>query len=408
MFDQLTILLSRQDIEESRITRKFNITLQQNNIENVSVLGASIQATKKLGVFSNVNYGAELYQNTVKSDGYKIDIYSGNISSINTRYPDRGSNLTMNGFYAIYNLQKDHFSIVSGIRYTFNKVSGNFTANTTQLIFPDIMLQNNSLNGSFNLSYYPHQRTKITFDLSSGFKSPNVDDLGKVFTKDGFITLPNNNLSPEHSYCGAIGWNQKFYLLSNRLKIHFNNSAYATLLEDVIVKKEFEVNGSYQLLYNSNWYEILANQNSGNALIYGFSSSFDLSIFEKIRLHSGLTYTKGLIIKDNIPFGHIPPLIGNFSIRFSQNNWNYSIFTVFNSYKKIEDFGQGNVDNPNEATLLGFPDWWTLNGKVSYQLNKKLRIMVGCYNVLDFHYKTFASGISSPGRSFMVSFKLSY
>ena len=408
LFDEVNTVLSHQKIEESRITRKFQSENQDINIENVDVIGASVQAVKELGTFSNISYGTEIYKNKVESDGYSLDIYSEEKSIINSRYPDGGSELMLSGFYAIYNLKKNHFSVFIGLRYSINNVIGVFEDTSVQLVSPNIALENKSLNGSFNVSYYPHQKTKITFDLSSGFKSPNVDDLGKVFTKDDFITIPNNNLIPERSYCSSIGWNQNFYLFQNNLKLNFFNAIYATYLQNVIVKNDFELNGSDSLFYNNNWHKIIANQNDGNALIYGLNSSVNISLFEKFILHSSISYTKGFLLHNNTPFGHIPPLTGKISLNYNNKNWKFSTFSFFNGNKQRNSFGQGNVDNPNEAIEFGYPKWWTLNFKIDHFINENLKIVLGCYNLLDIHYKTFASGISSPGRSFLVSFKLSY
>lgn len=408
LFDELNTVLSHQKIEESRITRKFQRANQEINIENVDVFGASIQAVKELGTFSNISYGTELYKNNVKSEGYSINIYSDEKNIINSRYPDGGSELMLSGFYAIFNLQKNRFSVFTGLRYSLNHVLGVFEDTTVQLVSPNIELENKSLNGSFNISYYPHQKTKITFDLSSGFKSPNIDDLGKVFTKDEFITIPNNNLSPERSYCSSIGWNQNFNLFQNNLKLIFFNNAYATYLQNVIVKNDFTLDGDEHLFYNNSWYKIIANQNDGNALIYGLNSSVDISFFEKIILHSSVSYTRGILLEDNIPFGHIPPITGKVSLNYKNKNWKLSGFSFFNGDKQRSNFGQANVDNPNEASSFGYPKWWTLNFKIEHFISENLKIIMGCYNLLDVHYKTFASGISSPGRSFLASFKLSY
>jgi hemoglobin/transferrin/lactoferrin receptor protein len=232
--------------------------------------------------------------------------------------------------------------------------------------------------------------------------------LGKVFIKDNFIMVPNNDLSPEYSYSSSLGWIQKFSLFNNRIKININNSSYLTYLKNVIVRKSFELNGNEQLYYNNNWYSAFANQNSGNALIYGYSSSLDIVILKKLLLHSGLTYTKGLLTEDNLPFGHISPLIGRFSLKVKEKKYEFSFSSLFNAHKKIVDFGPGNVDNPNEASPNGYPKWITLNSSIRYSINKHLKIKLGCYNILDIHYKTFASGISSPGRSYLVSVKLTY
>ena len=86
----------------------------------------------------------------------------------------------------------------------------------------------------------------------------------------------------------------------------------------------------------------------------------------------------------------------------------FQILNNFNAEKINKLFGQGNIDNPQEASPMGYPSWWVINTQVGYQYRESLKICLGLYNLFDVHYKTFASGISAPGRSIMVSAKLSF
>ena len=206
-----------------------------------------------------------------------------------------------------------------------------------------------------------------------------------------------------------MGWNQKFYFINSNVKLNLYNSFYVTLLDNVIIKNGFNFNGSSYININDNNYEIIANQNQNSALVYGYSSCINLSVYKKLILHGSTTLTKGYIKSTQTPFGHIPPLIGNLRLKYVyNNNCSISIFSLFNGYKNLLDFGPGNVDNPLEATIDGYPSWQTINTNLIYNFSKNVSANFGCYNIFDIHYKTFASGISSPGRSFLVSFKLTY
>ena len=407
-FDELSSVFSYQNIAESRFSRKFQSSLRQQNLEEISVFGASINAVKKTGEYSSINYGAEVYKNDVNSSAKIIDLNNADERFLNSRYPSGGSDLIMTGIYTIYSLKKNHISILTGLRHTTNNINGNYSDSGLNFLFPEIVLKNNSFNGSFNLSYYPHKRTKINIDLSTGFRSPNIDDIGKVFTKDNFLTIPNVDLSHEYAYNCAMGWTQKFYLFNNNLKFNFYNAAYLTLLKNVIVKRPFTLDGFERIEYNNDWYDVLANQNENDALVYGTNSSIDIEILKNFNLHSGLTLTKGYLTSNQSPFGHIPPLFGNITLQYKNDKSLLSLFCMFNGTKKRADFGPENVDNPNEANAVGYPKWCTINGSFKYNINEKIIVNIGCYNVFDIHYKTFASGISSQGRSLLVTLKLTY
>ena len=117
--------------------------------------------------------------------------------------------MIMQGYYGMVRWQKEKLSVVSGVRYALNKINGQFNDSIFGVYFEEINVNNNALNGSFHISYYPNTKTKYNFSLSTGFRSPNVDDLGKIFNKDGFITVPNVNLIPEYAYNSSLGFQKR-------------------------------------------------------------------------------------------------------------------------------------------------------------------------------------------------------
>ena len=72
---------------------------------------------------------------------------------------------------------------------------------------------------------------------------------------------------------------------------------------------------------------------------------------------------------------------------------------MFNGWKRLKDYSPSGEDNLPFATVDGMPSWYTVNFRASYTLNRFLRLQVGVENILDKHYRAFASGISAPGRN---------
>ena len=77
------------------------------------------------------------------------------------------------------------------------------------------------------------------------------------------------------------------------------------------------------------------------------------------------------------------------------------------SGKKLKEYSGSGEDNLQYATADGMPAWFTLNLKASYQPHKNIAILAGFENMLDTQYRTFASGINSPGRNIYLSLKWS-
>ena len=62
LFDDIKAVFSHQNIEESRVTRRFNSFFQKNSVEKVNVLGSNIQFSKSLGTNSKLDYGTDILQ----------------------------------------------------------------------------------------------------------------------------------------------------------------------------------------------------------------------------------------------------------------------------------------------------------------------------------------------------------
>lgn len=406
LFDNIRAVLSHQHIEESRITRRFNSFSQKNSLEKVNILGSNIQFSKSIGSNSKLDYGTEIYYNTVNSRAYELNLLDSATSYIDSRYPSGGSNTFFPAIYGSYNLKKNRLSLIGGIRYTWNKALGIFNDNILDFLSDGFEIKRHSLSGSLGTYFYPNETTKLFLDLSTGFRAPNIDDLGKVFIKDQFLTVPNTQLDPEYAYNFSFGIGKKIDF--KNIQFSFSSSSFVTILDNVITKQSLEINGSNLIYYDSNYYEILANQNSESGIVYGLSGSLFITFFKNLKVHSSLCYTRGILKNTQIPMSHIPPLFGKLNLNYTFKKLEFQILNNFNAEKINKLFGQGNTDNPLEASPMGYPSWWVINTQVGYQCRESLNLSLGLYNLLDIHYKTFASGISAPGRSLMASAKLSF
>ena len=406
LFDDVRAIFSHQYIEESRVTRRFSNFYQKNSIEQVNVLGSNIHFSKSIGSNSKLDYGSEIYYNTVNSRAYHVNLLDSSTSSTDSRYPNGGSNTFYPAIYGSYNLKKNRLSLIGGIRYTWNHVSAMFNESGLNFLSGGFELKKHSLNGSLSTYFYPNETTKLYLDLSTGFRAPNIDDLGKVFIKDQFLTVPNSQLVPEYAYNFSTGIGKKIDF--KNIQLSFSSSSFFTILDNVITKQSLKINGSSLIYYDSNSYEILANQNTESGLVYGLSGSLSITFFKNLKVHSSLCYTKGVLKTNQVPMSHIPPLFGKLNLNYTFKKFEFHILSNFNAEKTNELFGQGNTDNPLEASPTGYPSWWVINTKIGYQYRESLKLSLGLNNLLDVHYKTFASGISAPGRSLMISAKLSF
>ena len=401
LYDKAAVSLAFQDIEESRISRNFNNITRKSQFEKVNVLSLNADFQKNIDKHT-ITYGMEAVGNDVKSTAHFTNINTNEERKADTRYPD-GKN-TMNT-WAVYVAEQtkvgEKLIAHAGLRYAFSDLSAEFIEKAFfPFPFNQIQQKTSSLTGNLGLVYTPFVKTKLGLVGSSGFRSPNIDDLAKVFDSvAGSLIVPNPNIKPEYSYNGEVSVHQLF---GN--KIRLEALYYATSMKNAIMIDAFTLNGEKIVMYNGQNSKVLAAQNKAKALIYGWNLNLKADLSKEFILTSSLNSTKGNIKDEvNTPMDHIPPIFGRTAIKYQKKSVQLEVFSLYNGWKKLADYSPSGEDNLIYATKDGMPSWWTLNLRTDYQLNKNFTVQFACENILDKNYRNFASGISSPGRNFMIT-----
>lgn len=416
-FENANIIASFQHLEESRITRKFKKKNRITRLEKVNVGALNLDFSKRTGYKMQLFYGAEFTHNDVNSQASSFDISTENTTRVSTRYPDGGSYMNTQAVYAKVEQNFDKIMWSFGNRLTLTQLNATFKdTSLIQLPFNNIKANSKAFSSSFGVVYTPDSRLKIHTNLSSGFRSPNIDDFGKVFEKNGYVVVPNNNLKPEFAYTGELGFSSSFYrdyieLDSTTTRIHFatlSATGFYTLLDNMITKSNYQLNGNDSILYEGDMEKIQANINFDKGIVYGITGGIKLSFNRNFKLKSTVNYTVGRITSANQPMPHIPPLFGRTSFLIDQPKWDFEFYSIYNGAKKISNFAPNGVDNADEATADGIPAWYTLNVRGSYQFSSRFLLSGGIQNIMDVYYKTFASGISGMGRSINLSFRYNF
>jgi len=151
----------------------------------------------------------------------------------------------------------------------------------------------------------------------------------------------------------------------------------------------------------------VTNKNASQARIYGLDLGFSYAFNKHWETTFDGTYTVGQDIESSLPLAHIPPLFGRIGLSFSKQKLKSSLDLRHNVRKNEEDIAPGRTDNPNEGLNGEFPAWTVVNARLAYQISKSVHTQVSVENILDQHYKAFASGLSAPGRNFILSLRYS-
>ncbi|MBA6156880.1 TonB-dependent receptor [Tenacibaculum sp. S7007] len=427
--DKGTITFAYQNVKESRIQRKFGSLERTYREEEVDVFSLNGDFTVPLAKKRNLGYGFEVAYNDVASmpSGKILNVENGKIIGFNgsfpvqSRYPDGGSSYLSSAIYADYRQDiNDKSTLNTGVRATHTVLKAKWIDNTfISLDEDDIHVDNQSLTATIGYVYKPNRTWQFNSVISSGFRSPNIDDVGKVREKNGELTIPNTDLGPEFAYNFEVGL-QKYF---NNRKFRVGVNAYYTIIDQIIVKTP--ILGTNIIAYDGENYsaannEILANQNLGRAYITGFTASFQGRLHKNWKALGTVTYTKGHTFdKDEIssgPLSSIPPLFGRFDLNYSKGKFEAGANMVFNAKKDIKDYNliEG-IDNQQQTPIVdenatndvdkyyGTPSWMTFGLYGKYEVNSNITVQTQLTNLFDQHYREFASGVSAPGRNVSVS-----
>lgn len=402
-FSKVNILPHFQKIDEDRITRRFKSDTRTTREEDVMVGGINIDFVKN-NKTKQWYYGIEAIHNIVTSEAYDEDILSGVKTNASTRYPDDGSTLTTTGAYLSFKnnfTKKATYSI--GARYSLNNLKTNFKDTTfVKLPFTEINNNNSAVTGNISIAYHPNKKFKIQTSFSTGYRSPNVDDVGKVFGKDDYVMVPNENVKPELSYNGEIGLTKTF---GDNEQLTVNIVGYYTLLKDAIVRDFYSLNGIDSLNYDGEMLQIQTNVNANEAKVYGTSFNFLAKLNKEFSIKSSFSYTVGENTTLGVPLAHIPPFYGRTDLIVHSEPLTVAVYAKYQGWKWISDYSPFGEDNEDQATVNGTPAWQTFNIRVAMKIAKSYTIQAALENMLDTHYRPFASGVSGAGRNFVFTFR---
>jgi hemoglobin/transferrin/lactoferrin receptor protein len=409
--DHFRITLAYQNYQESRHDTKFGSAWTRNQYERVNIGSLNADFEKKLGERSEMEYGLEYVYNQVNSNAIN-EYFWGDYIGINPRYPDGSTWQSAGAYLNLENEFADKFSFHSGLRYSHYLINAEFDTTLFQYPVSSTTNNNGSLSGSLGLVYNPSKKGQYYLNVSTGYRAPNIDDIGKVFDSEpGRVVVPNVELKPEHAINGEIGFMQAF---KNRFKL--DAAVYYTYLIDALARADYSFNGQDSIMYEGTLSRVQAVQNLSEAYVYGAQGGFELVLYKGLTLNSSISYQKGfqLEIDSNVyyPLNHVAPLFGRTSIKYKRRQLFLEFYTVYHGAMDADDMPLGERDDlvyaKDEDGNNYTPSWYTINFKGSIFFNKHLALNFGIENITDQLYRTFGSGISAPGRNYMISLRATF
>ncbi|WP_251806458.1 TonB-dependent receptor [Arenibacter sp. H213] len=400
-YDGLKITTAYQNFKESRNDRGFQDAIRYATQENVDALSANVDfENKRMGNF-RLYYGSEYVYNKIGSQGSQLDLDNYSTIASASRYPDGSSWQTLAGYISGELKAKPNFTLSSGLRYSHVWIDAIFDNTFHPFPFKNADLSTGALTGSIGFSWFPKTDLQLTLNGSTGFRAPNIDDIGKIFDSEpGAVVVPNPDLEPEYAYNIEMGIQKNF---SDRFT--FKGAAFYTYLVDALVRRDYQFNGNSEIEYNGEISRVQAVQNAAMAYVYGFELGLEAYLTENLSLSSNFTITEGEEEEDDgshSPGRHVAPTFGDVHLVWKNQKLKTDLFVNFNGEISNGDmaisersksyiYAQDANGNPYS------PAWYTLNLRSQYQISQPLKIMLHLENMTDQRYRSYSSGIVAPG-----------
>ena len=410
VYDQAKITLASQLFEESRIDRRVGNATQFERVEQVQASSLNADFIKSLFNSHFLNYGVEAVINQVDSKGQSLNVTNQQVATASSRYPN--ATWTSWGVYANYVAPlSTKWKMQSALRYNLNGIDADFSNNLKFYPLPQLQVkdQYQSLTGNLGLVYQADPSFSISPQVSTGFRAPNVDDMGKFFdSQPKTVLVPNPKLNPEYAYNAELNLNK---ILLGKIKMDI--TGYYTWLDQAMVRRPSTWNGQSELLYNGELSKIFSIQNAAFAEIKGIQAGLEVAISRQLMLTSNYNWQKGveeLDDKSTSPSRHAAPAFGATKLRYQSKKMTLELSSQYSAAVPFESMPQEEIGKPTiyatDANGKPYsPSWMIINFAARIPITPSIQINAGIENLGDLQYRGYSSGIVSPGRNFQVSVK---
>lgn len=400
-YDGVRLTTAYQFFEESRNERAFQDPIRYTTKEKVDALSVNLDfENKKIGNL-RLYYGAEYIFNKVNSVGEQLNIETLVQQPQASRYPDGATWQTFAGYLNSEYKFKPNFTLLSGLRYSQVWVDAQFDDTFFQFPFEEADIITGALTGSVGFSWFPRKNLQLTLNGSTGFRAPNIDDVGKIFDSEpGSVVVPNADLEPEYAYNVDFGIQKNF-----GDKLVLKAATYYTYLVDALVRRDFLFDGQPEIQYNGELSNVQAIQNAARAYVYGLEFGMEAFLNENWSFLGNLTITDGIEEDDDgtdSPARHVAPLFADTHIVWKNRKLQTDLFLNYNGELAFEDLALSERSKDfiyaSDANGNPFsPSWYTLNFRSQYTISNSWTASLNLENFTDQRYRTYSSGIVAPG-----------
>jgi hemoglobin/transferrin/lactoferrin receptor protein len=371
--------LSYQETIEGRASQKNGSMSRRYEKDKVRTVGLTLNIVSEISKLWTANSGIELYMDKIGSTREDKQMQTGQSVSSRGLYPDKSHY----GNYSVYTLH--HFQFGKWIADAGLRLNS-FNIRVKDTALGNVRVSPSALVGNIGLLYQLTRQQSLYAAFNTGYRAPNIDDMGTLGIVDFRYEIPAAGLQAEKSYNTEVGYKLQTKKLSGTVAFYYMH------LSDLITRQKLDG----QVISG---YPVYKKENTESAYIKGTEAEINWNITKRFNVNAGCSYTFGESLSKNEPLRRIPPFNGRITGLYKNSKWFAGTEWFFASRQKR--LAQGDKDD-NRIPAGGTPGWTVFNLFAGYQF-KPLHINLGLQNILDEDYRMHGSGINGVGRSFWMS-----
>lgn len=375
LLKKITAVASYQATTERRLSQRNGSITLRTETDKVQTKGLTVNVLSEISKNWTANSGLELYADVVGSQREDFNQNSNQRIMSRGLYPDGATYLNY-ALYSLHQWQLGRWQVQAGGRFN------GFNIRVSDATLGPAQLNPKALVGNAAVLYGITPHSNVHLSLGSGFRAPNVDDLGTLGIVDFRYEIPTNDLRPEKSLNLELGYKLRTPHVAAGLYVFRNH------LRDLITRVKLDgqvING----------YNVYRKENVEKAYIEGVEAEAEVIIATQWKAYGSLAYAYGQNQSKNEPVRRIPPLNGRLGTHWQAGGWFVRPEWLFAA--KQARLAAGDRDD-NRIPKGGTPSWNILNLHVGYQTPHWL-LNLNAQNLFNTDYRLHGSGINGAGRS---------
>ena len=375
LFKKIEFSVSQQTSIEQRKLQKNTSTTLRAERDEINTMGILADVQSQFSSTWSAHSGIDYFNDRINSTREDINLTNNSIKALRGLYPN-DAGYQYQSVYSIHHLDLDAWQVETGLRFHQNVASlPDTTLGLTQV-------KSSALVYSLGVARAISQGISIYANTSSGFRAPNMDDLGSLGIVDFRYELPAFDLKPEYSQNYEVG------IKISKAKFFQELTLFQTELENLITRIK-----TSQFIQA---YPVYEKRNVDKAFLRGGEWSGRYELSNSVSAKANISYVYGQSVTLNEPMRRIPPLHGGFSLSYARKNLFLNSELLFAA---TQDRLSAGDKADNRMNPLGTPGWAIVNVQANYLFNSHFSVSLQAQNLGDVDYRMHGSGINGVGRS---------